>query len=100
MFKNIQQNASTFLGLILNVKILFRATMYTTVFLLNTFSHQGHSKLNKSDRLYFYIETLSISNKCCYFELYIHEIILKKNDHDFHKNISSASALIIIRNVS
>ncbi len=47
------------------------------------------------------LQKISISNKCCSFELSIHLWILKnKMYHSFHKNIVLFSTLIIIRNVS
>ncbi len=71
--------------------------MYTTIFYFilffketNTFIQQRH-KLIKGDSKYIYIVTKikhykkSISNKCCSFELSIHQRILKNNG--FNKNM-------------
>ncbi len=57
-----------------------------------TFIQQGCIKLIKS----YIVTKKSISNKCCPFELSIHQRILnKKMDHSFHKNIKLFTALVI-----
>ncbi len=70
---------------------------------VNTFVQQEHIKLLKSDSKDIMLQKISISNKCCSFELSIHLWIMKNRLVGFPQKYWAAqlfSTLIIIRNVS
>jgi len=64
------------------------------LFLKNNTFHQRHVQMIKSMML----QKISISNKCCSFELSIHQNI----SHEFHNNVKQQklfSKLVIIRTI-
>ncbi len=68
---------------------------------MNAFIQQGRIKFIKSDSNGIYnVTEVCTSNKCCSFELSIHQRILKKLYHGFHKSISNKNYFQHIRMIS
>ncbi len=55
-------------------------------------SFQKEALIDQKWQTFIMLQKLSISNKCCYFELYIHQRILKKMHYSVHKNINNINA--------
>ncbi len=66
---------------------------------MNPFIKQGHITLisSKNVKAVIMLQKSSISNKCCSFELSVHQRVLKKW-HGFHKNIKRHTTVFITGN--
>ena len=79
---------------------MLRTVRFFLMKLIFLFNKDRCIKLIKSDSQGFYtVKKKSTSYKCCSFN-FVHQIILHKMYHGFHKNMKLFSTLIIIRNVS